>query len=117
MSNLTETIVDYVAKEGYAPLHPFLAMPYKYFEGGIVGRNKTIEYCFRLVDICPHFWLFGISEGTLEELSRAQSSDKIFRFPFLHFDPEWNEFYQNLASKYGDPLANLFPIQRLTKQN
>src|SRR3989344_1638432 len=85
LSNLTETIVDYVAKEGYAPL--------------------------------PPFWLFGISEGTLEELSRAQSSDKIFRFPFLHFDPEWNEFYQNLASKYGDPLANLFPIQRLTKQN
>src|SRR3989338_1130989 len=62
-----EEVMEFVASKGMACLHPFNAFPYNYFEGGIIGRKKTLEMCCRLIDVCDEFWIFGISEGTLIE--------------------------------------------------
>jgi hypothetical protein len=42
-------------------------MPYAFFEGGAPGREQTLTWCCRLIDICDEFWLFGLSDGTLFE--------------------------------------------------
>jgi hypothetical protein len=68
MADQTQTILEFIASRGHAPLHPFQALPYAFFEGGLPGREKTLEWCCRLIDICDEFWLFGLSDGTLFEL-------------------------------------------------
>ncbi len=97
-------IMDMVKREGNAPLHPFQALPYDAFEGNLrVGREKAMEFCLRLVDICDTFYLCGVSEGTLGELVYAQKAVKPV---VLHpeFDSDWKKFYKQLGEKYGNPL-------------
>lgn len=58
-----------VARAGKACLDPFAAFPYESFEGNqAIGRQQTLEWCCRLVDVCDEFWIFGLSHGTLTEL-------------------------------------------------
>jgi hypothetical protein len=101
----TEEIMLCISNQGLAGLHPFNALPYRHFEGGAVGRQQTLEYCLRLIDISDEFWLFGISEGTLLELKHFVSSraDAAERFRDLTgiFDREAHIYRQSLGSIFS----------------
>ena len=113
MAKKKKKIMDFVTSKGYAPFHPFQAFEYKRFEGGPVGRKKTIEFCCRAIDICDEFWMFGISEGTLEELSHVLKQNLVSRNPkpirlFLNeFDRNWKAKYRELRDRFGDPLSKV----------
>ncbi len=98
-------IMDFVTNEGNAPLHPFQAFPYERFEGNPnVGRKESMEYCLRLVNISDKVYLFGVSEGTLDEISHALEIKKPITL-HLDFDSEWNKFYKKLRLIYNNPLV------------
>ena len=100
-------IMDFVNERGNAPLHPFQAFPYERFEGNPnVGRKKTIEWCLKLMEMCDEFWLFGISEGTLQELNYALKIKKPAK-TFLEFDEDWKKFYEELGDNFSDPLKKI----------
>lgn len=69
LAHKTDAILEFVVHHGQAPLHPFQAFPYDLFEGGKPGRERTLEWCCRLIDVCDELWLFGISDGTLFEVN------------------------------------------------
>ena len=48
-------IMDFVTTQGYGPFHPFQAFEYERFEGGHLGRKKTLEFCKRAIEICDEF--------------------------------------------------------------
>ena len=103
--------MDFVTNKGYAPLHPFQAFPYERFEGNPkIGRDKTINWCLKLVDISDEFWIFGISKGTMEEFSHAVKINKEIKL-FLDYDSEWRKFYEKLREKYSqlDRFISPFP--------
>jgi hypothetical protein len=79
MASRADEFEDVVVRQGHAPLNPLRALPYPLFEGGRPGRERTLEWCCRLVDICDQVWLFGISAGTLFEvrhlLNRRRRAD------------------------------------------
>ncbi len=102
----TIEIMDFVTSLGKAPLHPFQALPYERYEGNPkIGREKSMEYCFRLVDICDEFYMFGISRGALDEVNRALKLGKPIE-PHFEFDPDWQGLYAELKWEYGNPLNN-----------
>ncbi len=95
----TKRIMDYVSSAHHAPFHPLQAFEYQRFEGGVAGREKTLEFCCRAIDMCDEFWLFGISSGTMYELEyvlqwETQKSRYSKPIRLLHeiFDPEWQQF-------------------------
>lgn len=89
LSHQAEAICEFVDRIGYAPLQPLIALPRKHFEGNInVGREKTLEHCERLIEICEEFWLFGISEGTVREFLKANDLNKPIRL-IKKFDGDW----------------------------
>ena len=106
-------IMDLVSQHGYGPFHPFQAFEYERFEGGPVGRQKTMEFCCRAIDICDEFWLFGISIGTLTELCYVldRNSTSINPKPIKlfqnKFDERWLEEYIKLKDNFGDPLSKI----------
>ena len=106
LSDKRKQVMDYVINQEHAPLHPFLAYPYELYEGGFVGRKKTMEFCQRLIDITDEFWLYGISEGTLEDLVYALKIGKPVKL-HLDFDPEWKVYYERLGQKYNYPLEKI----------
>ncbi|MHA1832730.1 MAG: hypothetical protein ACTSV7_01955 [Candidatus Baldrarchaeia archaeon] len=103
-----EKIMDFVKNEGCAPLHPFCALPYDYFEGGKVGRQKTLEYCLRLIDISDEFWLFGVSDGTLIEFYYCYKNGKPIRNYLKEFDPCWKKYYQKIKDKQPREIIEAF---------
>lgn len=103
-----DKIMDFVTDQGNAPLHPFQAFPYERYEGNPeIGRTKSMEWCLRLVDISDEFYMFGVSNGTLEEVAHAIKTIKPVTLYFDGFDPEWEKFYRELGQKYGNPLDKL----------
>ena len=107
LKNSIPEIRAYVLERGFAPLHPFLALPYEDFEGNQnVGREPTMEYCCRLVGVSDRFWAFGVSDGVLREAKYAASIGKP-RELHLSMDLRWKEFYDQLAEKYDRPLDDL----------
>lgn len=103
-----DDIMDIVTNEGNAPLHPFQAFPYKRYEGNEkIGRDKSMEWCLRLVDISDEFYMFGVSEGTLIEVVHAIKINKPVILQFDDFDPEWEKFYQELGPKYDNPIQDI----------
>lgn len=107
LSDKLEEIKDFVTNQGHGQFHPFQAFEYERFEGGIVGRERTPELCKRGVDICNEFWMFGVSEGTLDELVYALKKGKTVRLFLYQFDPEWKDHYMELGQKYGNPLEGI----------
>ena len=97
-------IMDFVSEQGYGPFHQFQAFEYDRFEGGKIGREKTLEFCERAVAMCDEFWLFGISPGTLRELIYAQNCQKPIKVFIDNFDPEWKQNYKMLKAEYNNPL-------------
>lgn len=110
LSDMKEDILHYVDKNGFAPLHPFSALPYELFEGGNVGREKTLEYCLRLVDACDEFWMFGVSDGTLEEFFYSYTIGKPINFLMDKFDPNWKGYYKQLKGKKPNDLIRAFEL-------
>ena len=98
-------IKDFVSHKGLGPFHPFQAFEYERFEGGAIGREKTLEFCCRAIDICDEFWLFGISEGTLMELKHALDKNKPVKLFFKKFDNDWKNEYEKLKNQFKDPLS------------
>jgi hypothetical protein len=107
LADKKKEIMDFVTKQGFGPFHPFQAFEYERFEGGPVGREKTIEFCCRAIDICDEFWLFGISEGTLTELCHALKRKKPMRLVLDEFDKNWQKEYRRLKNKFNDPLNKI----------
>jgi hypothetical protein len=111
LSNIKHKIMEYVASQNKGPLHPINALPYEYFEGGKLGRAKTMEVCCSLIEICDEFWLFGISEGTLIEATYffAQASNKTKPFKILvkEFDKEWEKYTKQYFDDYKKTLSKL----------
>ena len=98
-------IMDFVTKQGHGPFHPFQAFEFERFEGGVPGREKTLEFCERAVEMCDEFWLFGISNGTLRELVHAQKIKKPVKIFIDDFDSEWKQNYETLEEQYENPLS------------
>lgn len=103
--------MDFVTGLGFGPFHPFQAFEYERFEGGVIGREKSIEFCLRAIDICDEFWIFGISEGTMIELCYVLKGNLFSKNPkkirlFLdEFDEDWKKEYKKLKEKFGDLLG------------
>ncbi len=112
MRDKAEEIRSIVRKMGYAPVIPFDVGPYEDFEGGTVGRERTLDFMMHVQRFCDTCGLFGISEGTLGEINYAQKTGQEIKM-FPSYDPEWDVFYDNLNKKYGDPFANLRGPHRL----
>ncbi len=120
MANRNEEIMDFVQKRGLAPFAPFLAFPVERFEGGPVGREKTMEFCRRTIHLCDRFGLFGFSEGTiLMELSyNLDVAHKPVDHFFREFDPQWSEYIRRMAEKIdpsSQPRLYLY-LKRILKE-
>lgn len=83
----------------------------KDLRGGI-GREKTMEFCCRAIDICDEFWMFGISRGTLLELCHVlqHHPNKKINLLLDEFDPGWKTEYEKLKNEFGDPLSKIKPF-------
>ena len=76
-------IINKVLSTGNAPFFPFFSFPINIFEDGPIGREKTINFCLKSIEICDELWFFGLSEGTILELNHAKNigkKNKIHRF-------------------------------------
>lgn len=110
MASKKQEIMDFVTKRGCGPFHPFQAFEYERFEGGPIGRKKTMEFCCRAVGICDEFWLFGVSGGTLTELcyvlkrNLRRKKPKPIRLFLDKFDKDWQTEYEKLRKEFSDPL-------------
>ncbi len=90
LAGLTDEIFSFVADTGNACLHPFAAMPFQFFEGSpTVGRERTLDWCCRLINASDEFWIFGISAGTLLELEYAMGCKMRIRNVARRFDPQF----------------------------
>lgn len=105
-----DEIMLYTERRGKACVHPFNAFPYKFYEGGILGRQKAIEACCRLIDICGEYAIYGISEGTLIELQYVLDTNakNTYQRPveifIKEFDPEWEKYYEEYYKRFSDAL-------------
>lgn len=112
LKRYTGQIMKLVSEEGNAPFHPFQAFPYAFFESHPkVGRSNAIEFCKRAIQVCDWFRLFGISEGTLDELNKALELRKPVGLDF-RFDPNWRQYYEKLGPEKGNPLQRLTGAER-----
>jgi len=102
-----ERIKDFVEEQGSAPFHPFQTFEYERFEGGAPGREKTMEFCCRAIDISDEFWMFGISEGTLIELCYALEKNKQIKLFLDDFDIDWKKEYAKIKDRFNDPLTHV----------
>ena len=102
-------IMNFVSDQGKGPFHPFQAFPYERFEGGIIGREKSMEFCRRAIGICDEIYLFGVSEGTLDDLLEGRKQKKPVSEFVEKFDPEWRRYYQLFVvnPKYKDVILGL----------
>lgn len=116
----SDRILKFARKKGFAPVNPFLCGDFQDFEGGIVGREGTLNWTLHLQRGCSWSGYFGISEGVMRELEDRLKWDKEKRIRVFYeddngvpFDPEWHEQYEVLKNKYGDLLAQLRGSNRL----
>lgn len=86
--------MDYVESKNNAAFNPFLAFPLERFELGKVGIEITMEYCKRAVEMCDELWIFGLSEGTMKEMSHAIKIKKPIK-TIKEFDENWESEKKN----------------------
>lgn len=106
LQHLREPIRRAARELGYAPVIPFDIGEYEDFEGGVIGRARTLKFMLHVLDFCDVIGLFGISDGTLLEVSTRLKSNKEIR-TFPEFDPEWEMQYEQFKVKYDYPLEKL----------
>ena len=109
MKNKVKEIMDFVTKKNLAPLNLIHAFEFERFENGPIGREKTLEFCLRMIDTVDEFWIFGISEGVMVELdyflkNRKGRPIKLF---MDQFDPEWKAYYEQFKPRFGDLLSQI----------
>ncbi len=102
---------EFVHRLGFAPVNPFGCGKYEYFEGGIMGRPRTLDFGLAVQQmICGHTGVLGISDGVMGEVKDRLKWDKEKRIRVFHdagFDPRWDEEYERLSLKYGDLFSEL----------
>lgn len=105
-------ILDFIRQKGFAPLNPFDCGDFQDFEGGIVGREGTLDWTLYLQRGCHWSGYFGISDGVMKELQDRLKWDKEKRIRVFYeddkgkpFDEKWEQEYEVLKKKYGDLLA------------
>lgn len=91
---------------GYAPTVPFDVGAFKDFEGGRIGRERTLKFMIGYMRLCQTVGIFGISDGVMGELKDALDEGKEIRV-FYGLDPEWEKMYEQLKGKYSDLFARL----------
>jgi hypothetical protein len=99
MGSKLNEIMDHVTKEGNAPFHPFQAFPIERYEKGPIGREKSMEFCRRAIQMCDAFYLFGISEGALDDLIEGRRLGKPISQFVKKYDDEWEKYYNLFISK------------------
>lgn len=102
ISKKSAQIMDYVESKNNAAFNPFSAFPLDRFEFGKIGRKTTIDYCKRVIEICDELWIFGLSEGTIEEMDHAIKTGKTVNV-IKEFDDDW----ECEKSKFKDKLGLL----------
>src|SRR3989344_797918 len=110
----SERLKEFVRKKGFAPVNPFGCGDFEDFEGGIVGREGTIQWTMHLQRGCHWSGYLGISEGVMCELQDRLKWDKEKRMRVFYedenwqpLDPYWHEEYERLKPKFGDLLSEL----------
>ncbi len=88
-------------KMGFVPVIPFNAGPYEDFEGGLLGRERTIEFMLHIQRFCDTCGFFGISEGTVGELRDALARKQDVRVIY-GFDPEWEKHEADFRAAYSE---------------
>jgi len=109
LQNKVKEVMDFVTEKGLGPLSGLHAFEFERFEEGPIGREKTMEFCLRLVDIADEFWVFGISEGAMIELEHFMKTrrDRPIKLYMDKFDPEWKAYYEKLKPRFGDLLSKI----------
>ncbi len=110
----SDRMIEFARSKGFAPVHPFSCGDFCDFEGGIVGREGTLQWTLHLQRGCHWSGYFGISDGVMRELQDRLRWDEEKRIRVFYeddagvpFDPEWEAQYDVLKKKYGDLLAKL----------
>ncbi len=105
---------QFARTKGFAPVNPFSCGDFEDFEGGIVGREGTLEWTLYLQRGCHWSGYFGISDGVMRELEDRLKWDNERRIRVFYeddagvpFDPQWHDQYEVLKKKYGDLLGEL----------
>ncbi len=111
-ATILSRINEYVVEKGELPLNPFVVFPSDIYDHPKINvqKEQALDYYFRFVDACERLWLFGISDGTLRESSRAKKDGKAIGL-HLDFDPEWMKYYPQLKGRYGDHLDDLIKVK------
>lgn len=91
---------------GYAPVIPFDVGPYEDFEGGQIGRARTLEFMIEIQRNCDALGFFGVSEGTMGELNDALVRKQHVRI-FRGFDPDWDAEYFKQRVRWGGLIERL----------
>lgn len=99
----TDEIIKFVLKQGHAPLHPFRALPQEiYGDKGHFGRETSLGFALRLVDVSQQVYLFGLSERTAKEVCRAIERNIPIKLFLNEFDIEWRRYYsEELKNRHG----------------
>ncbi|MBI2048733.1 MAG: hypothetical protein HYT30_02290 [Parcubacteria group bacterium] len=91
---------------GYSPVIPFDVGPYEDFEGGQIGRERTLDFMIKIQRNCDVLGFFGVSDGTMGELKDALDRTQHVRV-FRGLDDHWDSEYYKYKMKWGDLLARL----------
>lgn len=106
-----DAIEEYAYKMGFAPVNPFGCGKYEFFEGGRMGRAKTLDFGLSVQRrLCGHTGVFGISDGVLGEVEDRLKWDKEKRIWIYYdagFDPRWDSEYERLSKIRGDLFSVL----------
>lgn len=102
LHDLTDDSYQFVISQGHAPLHPFKALPQgkDFGDNGRFGRDFALKFAFRMVGICDQFYLFGMSDGTVQEAEKALELKLPINLHVERFDPDWRRYYPQLRDKY-----------------
>ena len=57
-----------------------------------------MEFCTKIIGICDKVYLFGISEGSLDEIIEAKRLGKSITDHSKRFDPEFEKYHDLFAS-------------------
>ena len=110
---LGDKMEEFVYKEGFCPINPFGCGKFEHFEGGIMGRPRTLEFGLAIQQqLTGNTGVLGISNGVMGEIRDRLNWDKeknIRVFRDAGFDPLWDEEYERLKIKpeYGDVFSEL----------
>lgn len=90
-------VMESVLADGDCPLYPFNAIIEEH--SAKLSREQLMSFDFRLVAKSDSLVLFGVSEGTLEELRLARHLGKPVALRYHEFDLEWEKEYTAVTQR------------------